>query len=66
MEGISGLSEIAGDWTRPQRSLQSVLDILMHLSCCGVSFSGDIPDLPGHGAVQPALGDPAWAGGWTG
>jgi len=33
---------------------------------CGVSFSGDIQDLPGRGAVQPALGDPAWAGGWTG
>jgi len=33
---------------------------------CGVSFSGDIQDLPGHGPVQPALGDPAWAGGWTG
>jgi len=32
----------------------------------GVSFSGDIPDLPGRGAVQPALGDPAWAGGWAG
>jgi len=32
----------------------------------GVSFSGDIPDPPGHGAVQPALGDRAWAGGWTG
>jgi len=30
---------------------------------CGVSFSGDIPDLPGCGAVQPALGDPASAGG---
>ena len=30
---------------------------------CGVSFSGDIPALPGRGAVQPALGDPAWAGG---
>jgi len=25
---------------------------------CGVSFSRDIPDPPGHGAVQPALGDP--------
>ena len=25
---------------------------------CGVSFSGDIPDPPGRGAVQPALGDP--------
>ena len=33
---------------------------------CGVSFSGDIPDPPGRGAVQPALGDPAWAGGWAG
>ena len=32
----------------------------------GVSFSGDIQALPGHGAVQPALGDPAWAGGWAG
>jgi len=30
---------------------------------CGVSFSGDIPDLPGRGPVQPALGDPASAGG---
>jgi len=29
---------------------------------CGVSFSGNIQDLPGHGPVQPALGDPAWAG----
>ena len=28
---------------------------------CGVSFSGDIQD-----PVQPAVGDPAWAGGWTG
>ena len=33
---------------------------------CGVSFSGDIPDPPGQGAVQPAVGDPASAGGWTG
>jgi len=33
---------------------------------CGVSFSGDIPDPPGRGAEQPALGDPAWAGGWAG
>ena len=30
---------------------------------CGVSFSGE--DLSGQGPVQPALGDPAWAGGWT-
>jgi len=28
---------------------------------CGVSFSGDIPDLPGQGPVEPALGDPASA-----
>ena len=33
---------------------------------CGVSFSGDIQAPPGCGAVQPALGDPALAGGWTG
>ena len=33
---------------------------------CGVSFSGDTPAPPGRGAVQPALGDPAWAGGWAG
>ena len=26
---------------------------------CGVSFSGDIQDLPEQGPVQPALGDPA-------
>ena len=30
---------------------------------CGVSFSGDILDPPGRGPVQPALGDPALAGG---
>ena len=33
---------------------------------CGVSFSGDIQAPPGQGPVQPALGDPAWAGGWAG
>jgi len=33
---------------------------------CGVSFSGDIPDPPGRGPVQPALGDPTSAEGWTG
>ena len=27
------------------------------------SFSGDIPDLPGQGPVQRAVGDPASAGG---
>ena len=30
---------------------------------CGVSFSGDIQDAPGRGPVQPAVGDPALAGG---
>jgi len=30
---------------------------------CGVSFSADIQDLPGQGPVQPAVGDPASAGG---
>jgi len=30
---------------------------------CGFSFSGDIQDPPGRGPVQPALGDPALAGG---
>ena len=29
---------------------------------CGFSFSGDIPDPPGQGPVQPALGDPALGG----
>ena len=30
---------------------------------CGVSFSGDIQDPPGQGPAQPAVGDPASAGG---
>ena len=30
---------------------------------CGASFSGDIQDPPGHSPVQPAVGDPALAGG---
>jgi len=30
---------------------------------CGVSFSGDIQALPGQGPLQPAVGDPASAGG---
>ena len=30
---------------------------------CGVSFSGDIQDPPGQGPAQPAVGDPALAGG---
>jgi len=30
---------------------------------CGFCFSGDIQDLPGQVPVQPAVGDPALAGG---
>jgi len=30
---------------------------------CGVSFTGDIQDPPGQGPLQPAVGDPASAGG---
>ena len=30
---------------------------------CGVSLPRDIQDPPGRGPVQPAVGDPAWAGG---
>ena len=30
---------------------------------CGVSLPGDIQDPPGQGPVQPAVGDPALAGG---
>ena len=30
---------------------------------CGVSFSAHIQDPPGQGPVQPAVGDPASAGG---
>jgi len=30
---------------------------------CGFSFSGDIQDPPGQGLMQPAVGDPASAGG---
>jgi len=30
---------------------------------CGVTFSGEIQDPPGQGPLQPAVGDPASAGG---
>jgi len=29
---------------------------------CGIPFSGDIQNPPGHSSLQPALGDPALAG----
>jgi len=32
---------------------------------CGVSPSGDVQDPPGQGPVQPAVGDPASAGGFN-
>jgi len=32
---------------------------------CGASFSGDIQNPPGHGPVQPALGEPSLARAWT-
>jgi len=38
------------------------LFVLLRDYCCGVSFSGDIQDLPRRGPVQPGLGDPASAG----
>jgi len=34
--------------------------------CCGFSFFGDMETPPGRGPVQPAVGDPALAGGWAG
>ena len=33
--------------------------------CCRVSILRNIQKAPGHGPGQPALGGPAWAGGWT-
>jgi len=39
------------------------LILLSKFFLCGFSFSGDIQDPPGQGPVQPALGDPASAGG---
>ena len=38
-------------------------DALASLHMKDVSFSGDIPAPPGQGPVQPAVGDPASAGG---
>ena len=38
-------------------------DAALEQGGCGFSFSGDIQAPPGHGPVQPAVGDPASAGG---
>jgi len=40
-----------------------LIQMLIQMRSCGVSFSGDIQDPTGRGPVQPALGDPALAGG---
>jgi len=40
-----------------------LFEIYYIIYICGVSFSGDIQDSPGQGPVQPAVGDPALAGG---
>ena len=45
-------------WSTPDRALEQVAQ-----GGCGVFFSGDIQDPPGRGPVQPAVGDPASAGG---
>ena len=50
----------------PCEILPHVLDIHRSHPEPGISFSGDIQHPPGHGPVQPALGDPALAGGWAG
>jgi len=47
------LSECVHDWALEQAAQGG----------CGVSFSGDIQNPPGQGPVQPAVGDPALAGG---
>jgi len=33
---------------------------------CLILLEPSLKDPPGHGPVQPAVGDPASAGGWTG
>ena len=47
------LHHCEGDWALAQAAQRG----------CGVSFSGDIQNPPGHNPVQPALGDPALAVG---
>ena len=39
------------------------LGLVFGCVACGVSFSGDIQDPPEQGPLQPAVGDPASAGG---
>jgi len=45
------------------RLLHSVADEQNAQGGCGVSLSGDVQAPPGQGPVQPAVGDPASAGG---
>ena len=50
-------------WKRRMRRGGSIGDLQAAQGGCGVSFSGDIPDPPGRGPLQPIVGDPALAGG---
>lgn len=49
-------------WSQSELSLPGIASHLLH----GTSFSGAIRHPPGHKPVQPAVGEPASAGGWTG
>jgi len=55
---------------RRERAETDQIDTHSHSQCnapaqrgCGFSLSGDIQDPPGQGPLQPAVGDPASAGG---
>ena len=63
-EPVISLPEIFGEELLPSEGDGALAQAAQ--GGCGVSFSGDTQDPPGQGPVQPALGDPASAGGWTG